>query len=114
MPSENDVISLEKDLKENFNRMSAQEYVKKRVIFEYLVRLLKGEKKMKASMEAVKIVYNSNRKWTATRVREMAKYWHNNYTLPISCRGKHQKLSRIIVQYRIVSKNLFKNHYYQK
>jgi len=26
----------------------------------------------------------------------MAKYWHNNYTLPISCRGKHQKLSRII------------------
>ena len=96
LPSENDVLILEKDLKENFNRMPAQEYVKKRVIFEYLVRLLKGEKKMKASMEAVKIVYNSDRKWTATRVREMAKYWHNNYTLPISCRGKHQKLSRII------------------
>src|SRR5689334_17270246 len=48
---------------------------------------------MKASMEAVKIVYNSERKRTATRVREMAKYWHNNHTLPISCRGK---LSRII------------------
>ena len=93
LPSENDVVSLEKDLEENFNRMSAQEYVKKRVIFEYLVRLLKGEKKMKASMEAVKIVYNSEHKRTATR---MAKYWHNNYTLPISCRGKHQKLSRII------------------
>ena len=45
LPSENDVVSLEKDLEENFNRMSAQEYVKKRVIFEYLVRLLKGEKK---------------------------------------------------------------------
>ena len=50
LPSENDVLILEKDLKENFNRMPAQEYVKKRVIFEYLVRLLKGEKKMKGDL----------------------------------------------------------------
>ena len=26
----------------------------------------------------------------------MAKYWYNNHMLPISRRGKHQKLSRII------------------
>ena len=26
----------------------------------------------------------------------MAKYWYINNTLPISCQGKHQKISRII------------------
>ena len=76
--------------------MSANEYIWKRAIFEYSVRLIKGEKKMKASMEVVKIVYNSNSKSKTTRVREMAKYWYNNHMLPIYCRGKHQKLSRII------------------
>jgi hypothetical protein len=96
LPSENIVLSLEKDLKENFTTMSANEYVWKRAIFEYSVRLIKGEKKMKASTEVVKIVYNSNSKSKATRVREMAKYWYNNHMLPISRRGKHQKLSRII------------------
>ena len=94
--SEDMVLSLEKDLKENFNGMLAKEYVTKRAIFEYLKHLLKGEKKMKASMDAVNIVYNSNSKSTATWVRKTAKYWCINNTLPTSCRGKHQKISRII------------------
>ena len=67
-PSENTVLSLETDLKENFNRMSAKEYVKKRAIFDYSVHLLKGEKKVKASMEVVKTVYNSSSKLKATWV----------------------------------------------
>ena len=50
LPSENTVLSLETDLKENFDRMSAKEYVKKRAIFDYSVHLLKGEKKVKASI----------------------------------------------------------------
>ena len=64
--SEDMVLNLERDLKENFNRMLAKEYIKKRAIFEYLIRLLKGEKKMKASMGVVNIIYNSNSKSTAT------------------------------------------------
>lgn len=67
-PSENMVLSLERDLKENFNGMLAKDYVKKRAIFEYFVHLLEGEKKMKASMDVVKIVYNSSSKSTATWV----------------------------------------------
>ena len=68
------VLSLEKDLKENFNGMLAKEYVTKRAIFEYLKHLLKGEKKMKANMDAVNIVYNNNSKSTATWVRKITKY----------------------------------------
>ena len=60
------VSNLERDLKENFNRMLVKEYIKKRVIFEYFIRLLKGEKKMKASIDVVNIIYNSNSKSTAT------------------------------------------------
>ncbi len=65
-PSEDIVLNLKGDLKENFNRMLAKEYVKKKVIFEYLVCLLKGEKKMKASINVVNVIYNSNSKSTAT------------------------------------------------
>ena len=36
LPSENIVLSLEKDLKENFTTMSANEYVWKRAIFSIL------------------------------------------------------------------------------
>ena len=64
--SEDIVLNLERDLKENFNRMLAKEYVKKRAIFEYLVYLLKGEKKMKASINVVNVIYNSNSKSIAT------------------------------------------------
>jgi len=53
---------LKRDLKENFNGMFAKEYVKKRAVFEYLVCLLKREKKMKASMNVVNMIYNSNSK----------------------------------------------------
>ena len=73
-PSEDMVLSLEKDLKENFNGMLAKEYVTKRAIFEYLKHLLKEEKKIKASMDTVNIVYNSNSKLTATWVQKIAKY----------------------------------------
>ncbi len=73
-PSEDIVLSLEKDLKENFNEMLAKEYVTKRAIFEYLKHLLKEEKKIKASMDTVNIVYNSNSKLTATWVQKIAKY----------------------------------------
>src|SRR5438128_8914470 len=47
-------------------------------------------------MEVVKTVYKSSSKSKATSVREMAKYWYINNTLPISRQGKHQKISRII------------------
>src|SRR6266498_971142 len=94
--SEDIILSLEKNLKENFNGMLAKEYVIKRVIFEYLKHLLKGEKKMKASMDAVNIVYNSNSKSTATWVQKTAKYWYINNILPISRQEKHQKINRII------------------
>src|SRR5438128_6321553 len=47
-------------------------------------------------MEVVKTVYNSSSKSKATWVREMAKYWYINNTLPISRQGKLQKISRII------------------
>ena len=67
-PSEDMVLNLERDLKENFNGMLAKEYIKKRAIFEYLVCLLKGEKKMKASMDVVNMIYNSNSKSKATWV----------------------------------------------
>jgi len=68
------VLNLKRDLKENFNRMLAKEYVKKRAIFEYLVCLLKGEKKMKVSINVVNVIYNSNSKSTATWIRQTVKY----------------------------------------
>ena len=95
-PSEDMVSNLERDLKENFNGMFAKEYVKKRAVFEYLVCLLKGEKKMKASMDVVNMIYNSNSKSKATWIWQMANYWCINNALPPSRREKHQKVSRII------------------
>jgi len=53
LPSENIVLSLEKDLKENFTTMSANEYVWKRAIFEYSVRLIKGEGKYGSSEDSI-------------------------------------------------------------
>ncbi len=64
--------------------MLAKEYVKKRAIFEYLICLLKGEKKMKASINVVNVIYNSNSKLTATQIRQTAKYWCINNALPLS------------------------------
>ncbi len=44
------VLNLKRDLKKNFNKMLTKEYIKKRIIFEYFIHLLKGEKKMKTSI----------------------------------------------------------------
>ncbi len=76
--------------------MLAKEYVKKRAIFEYLVCLLKGEKKMKASINVVNVIYNSNSKLTATWIQQIAKYQCINNVLSSFRQRKHQKISRII------------------
>lgn len=50
--------TLKKELENQHNKMMASEYNKKREIFEYLKQLNKnGGGKMKASLNAVKIVF---------------------------------------------------------
>ena len=56
--------------------MTVTEYNKKRAIFEYLTRLDdNGKGKMKASTEAVQLVFIGGGSYKARSIRYWANYW---------------------------------------
>ncbi|CAG8742119.1 5597_t:CDS:1, partial [Funneliformis caledonium] len=68
--TEDMILNLKKNLKKNFNEMLAKEYIKKRFIFEYLVYLLNEKKKIKASIDVINMIYNSNSKLKAIWIQQ--------------------------------------------
>ena len=85
------------ELKEKQKSITVTEYNKKRAIFKYLRRLDdNGNRKVKASMEAVKLVFIENAPYRAKTIHYWANYWlQYNHPL-INHQGKHQKTVRLI------------------
>ena len=72
------------------------EYNRQRAVYEYLTWLNNGCGKMKASEEAMQIVYIISKPYTAKWIRSLAKFYLNHQSFPVSCRGKHQKYHRLV------------------
>src|SRR6266511_4377342 len=91
------IESLKIELKEKQKSLTVIEYNKKRAIFEYLRRLDDNRKGMvKASIEAVELVFIESAPYRARTIRYWANYWLQYNHLPISHQGKHQKTLRLI------------------
>ena len=91
------VENLKVELKEKQKLLTVTEYNKKRAIFEYLRRLDdNGSGKVKASMEAAKLVFIESAPYRAKTIRYWANYWLQYNHLPINHQGKHQKTVRLI------------------
>ncbi|RHZ80240.1 hypothetical protein Glove_138g30 [Diversispora epigaea] len=81
------------------------EYNKKHAIFEYLKHLdNNGKGKLKASKEAVQLIFLESISHKSYLIRKWAKYWLKYNTLPLSLRRKHQKIFRLVDDEDIVNK----------
>ena len=70
------VENLKVELKEKQKSLTVTEYNKKWAIFEYLRRLDdNGNGKVKASMEAAKLVFIESTPYRAKTIRYWANYW---------------------------------------
>jgi hypothetical protein len=96
---------LKVELKNQQKTMTVSEYNKKRAIFEYLTRLDdSGKGKMKASMEAVQLVFIGSGPYKARSIRYWANYWLQYNHLPVSRQGKHKKTICLIDDENIAEK----------
>ena len=81
------------------------EYNKKRAIFEYLRRLDdNGNGKVKASMEAAKLVFIESAPYRAKTICYWANYWLQYNHLLINHQGKYQKTVHLVDDEGIVKK----------
>ena len=91
------IENLKVELKNQQKSMTVAEYNKKRAIFEYLTRLDdNGKGKMKASTEAVQLVFIGGGPYKARSIRYWANYWLQYNHLPVNHQGKHKKTIRLI------------------
>jgi len=99
------IENLKVKLKENQRSLTVTEYNKKQAIFEYLKRLdNNGNGKVKASMEAAKLVFIESALHRAKTIYYWTNYWLQYNYLPISYQDKYQKIVHLIDDEDIVEK----------
>jgi hypothetical protein len=91
------IKNLKAELVEQQKTLTVMEYNKKCAVFEYLKRLDdNGSGKIKASIEAAKLVFIEYAPYKPRTIQYWANFWLKNNHLPVSRQGKHQKMVRLI------------------
>lgn len=91
------IENLKTELVKQQKTLTVTEYNKKRAVFEYLKRLDdNGKGKMKASIEAAKLVFIEYAPYKPRTIQYWANFWLKYNHLPVSRQGKHQKMVRLI------------------
>jgi len=91
------IENLKTELMEQQKTLTVMEYNKKRAVFEYLKRLdNNGRGKIKASIEAAKLVFIEYASYKPRTIQYWANFWLKYNHLPVSRQGKHQKMVQLI------------------
>ncbi|PKY56457.1 hypothetical protein RhiirA4_476773 [Rhizophagus irregularis] len=101
LPNEDENKILDDMENEYNNQLNLKEKIE--TIFEYLRRLDDNERsKIKASIKAAQLVFIDSAPYKARTIHYWANYWLQCNHFPISCQGKHQKITRLIYDEDIV------------
>ncbi|RHZ47546.1 hypothetical protein Glove_578g40 [Diversispora epigaea] len=78
------IIQLQNVLLKNEKTLTAFEYNRQRAVYEYLIRLNNGNRKIKFSEEAAHMVYIVSKPYTAKWIRSLAKFYLDYKSFPVS------------------------------